>query len=151
MYFHDINRLFEASLDAAVLTPTRSPPFANSVEICDCPKEYNGTSCQDPSAGYYRWYNTITNDIDLVGQARRCQCNGRSDICDIETGHCLNCRENTKGEHCELCADSFYGDPEFGGCQSCPCPHADKRFSSTCEIRSDTDVVCHCKPGNAFN
>lgn len=85
-------RLLEASLDAAVLAPTHSPPLATGVEICQCPPEYNGTSCQDPSIGFYRWYkNTTTTStivIDLVGQAKRCQCNGRSDVCDIETGYC---------------------------------------------------------------
>ncbi|XP_046413773.1 laminin subunit alpha-1-like [Neodiprion fabricii] len=143
--------LLEASLDAAVLTPTRSPPFATDVEICKCPSEYTGTSCQDPNIGYYRWCNneiaTSTIVIDLIGQARPCQCNGRSGVCDTETGRCLNCSENTTGERCELCEDSFYGHPEIGGCKPCPCPHADKRFSSTCEIHSDIDVVCHCKPG----
>ncbi|XP_048508975.1 laminin subunit alpha-1 [Athalia rosae] len=147
--------LLDATLDAAVLTPTRSPPFASDVEICECPPEYNGTSCQDPSIGYYRWYNNkkaiSTIVIDLIGQARPCQCNGRSEICEIETGYCLNCTENTNGERCELCTDSFYGHPDIGGCKSCPCPHADKRFSSTCEIHSDTDVVCHCKPGYTGN
>ncbi|XP_029679159.1 laminin subunit alpha-1-like [Formica exsecta] len=143
--------LLETSLDAAVLTPTHSPPLAIGVEICQCPSEYNGTSCQDPSIGFYRWYKnttaTSTIVIDLVGQARRCQCNGRSDVCDRETGYCLNCQENTIGAHCNVCADSFYGHPEFGGCKPCPCPQVDKRFSSTCVIRANNEPICHCKPG----
>ncbi|KMQ97151.1 laminin subunit alpha-1 [Lasius niger] len=143
--------LLEASLDAAVLTPTHSPPLAIGVEICECPSEYNGTSCQDPSIGFYRWYKnttaTSTIVIDLVGQARRCQCNGRSDVCDRETGYCLNCQENTVGAYCNVCADSFYGHPEFGGCKPCPCPQVDKRFSSTCVIRANNEPICHCKPG----
>ncbi|XP_036145001.1 laminin subunit alpha-1 isoform X3 [Monomorium pharaonis] len=143
--------LLEASLDAAVLMPTHSPPLATGVEICQCPAEYNGTSCQDPSIGFYRWYKnttaTSTIVIDLVGQARRCQCNGRSEVCDRETGYCLNCRENTVGAHCNVCADSFYGHPELGGCKPCPCPQVDKRFSSTCVVRADNEPICHCKPG----
>ncbi|XP_024867463.1 laminin subunit alpha-1 isoform X2 [Temnothorax curvispinosus] len=143
--------LLEASLDAAVLMPTHSPPLATGVEICQCPAEYNGTSCQDPSIGFYRWYKnttaTSTIVIDLVGQARRCQCNGRSELCDRETGYCLNCKENTVGAHCNVCADSFYGHPEFGGCKPCPCPQVDKRFSSTCVVRTDNEPICHCKPG----
>ncbi|XP_043271259.1 laminin subunit alpha-1 [Venturia canescens] len=145
--------LLEAALDAAVLTPTRSPPLANEVEVCQCPAEYNSTSCQDPSIGYYRWYSnttaTSTIVIDLVGKAKRCQCNGRSEICDRETGLCSNCRENTAGPYCEMCADSFHGHPDFGGCKPCPCPHADKRFSSTCLVRAEHEPVCHCKPGYA--
>ncbi|XP_023288824.1 laminin subunit alpha-2 [Orussus abietinus] len=143
--------LLEASLDAAVLTPTHSPPLATGIEICECPPEYNSTSCQDPSLGYYRWYNnstaTSTIIIELVGEARRCQCNGRSEICDRETGHCLNCRKNSAGARCEVCAESFYGDPDFEGCRPCPCPQADKRFSKTCVVNSDTEAICHCKPG----
>ncbi|XP_066580920.1 laminin subunit alpha-1 [Prorops nasuta] len=143
--------LIEASLDAAVLTPTHSPPLATGVEICQCPAEYNSTSCQDPSIGYFRWYSnttaTSTIVIDLVGKAKRCQCNGRSEICDRETGYCLNCRNNTAGAKCDVCADSFYGHPDFGGCKSCPCPQADKRFSNTCIVREDNEAICHCKPG----
>ncbi|RLU21684.1 hypothetical protein DMN91_006060 [Ooceraea biroi] len=143
--------LLEASLDAAILMPTHLPSLATGVEICKCPPEYNGTSCQDPSIGYYRWYKnttaTSTIVIDLVGQARRCQCNGRSDVCERETGHCLNCGENTIGRFCNVCADSFFGHPEFGGCKPCPCPQVDKRFSSTCVIRAANEPICHCKPG----
>ncbi|XP_015124906.1 laminin subunit alpha-1, partial [Diachasma alloeum] len=147
--FHEA-QLLEASLDAAVLTPTHTPALATGIEICECPTEYNNTSCQDPSIGYYRWYNnettTATIVIDLVGQARPCQCNGRSEICDIETGYCLNCREDTAGEFCHVCAESFHGYPDQGGCQPCPCPHADKRFSKGCVLRGN-EAVCHCKPG----
>lgn len=79
-------------MDAAVLTPTHTPQLATGVEICKCPPEYNSTSCQDPSIGYYRWYKntTVTSTIviDLVGEAKACQCNGRSNICNIETGYC---------------------------------------------------------------
>ncbi|XP_076178093.1 laminin subunit alpha-1-like [Ptiloglossa arizonensis] len=143
--------LVEASIDTAVLTPTHTPSFATGIEICKCPPEYNSTSCQDPSIGYYRWYKntTVTSTIviDLVGQARRCQCNGRSEVCDRETGYCLNCRGNSAGSKCEVCADSFYGHPEFGGCKPCPCPQTDKRFSNTCMVRVDADPICVCKPG----
>ncbi|XP_053979211.1 laminin subunit alpha-1-like isoform X1 [Hylaeus volcanicus] len=143
--------LLEASIDAAVLTPTHTPSFATSIEICKCPPEYNSTSCQDPSIGYYRWYKntTVTSTIiiDLVGQAKRCQCNGRSEVCDRETGYCLNCRGNSAGPQCDACADSFYGDPEFGGCKPCPCPRTDKRFSNTCMVRADAEPICVCKPG----
>ncbi|XP_050482872.1 laminin subunit alpha-1 isoform X2 [Bombus huntii] len=142
--------LHEASIDAAVLTPMHIPQLATGVEICKCPPKYNSTSCQDPSIGHYRWYNntTVTSTIviNLIGEAIPCQCNGRSDICDIETGHCLNCRENTAGPRCDICSDSFYGHPDFG-CKPCPCPQADKRFSNTCMVLANTEAICVCKPG----
>lgn len=101
-----LSRLLEASLDAAVLTPTHSPSLATGVEICQCPPEYNGTSCQDPSVGFYRWYKnttaTSTIVIDLVGQAKRCQCNNRSEVCDRETGYCLVSITQTFSYKCTL-------------------------------------------------
>lgn len=61
------------------------------VEVCDCPPEYNSSSCQDPSLGYFRYYNMSTSAtiiVQTVGEARQCDCNGRSTICDIDTGSC---------------------------------------------------------------
>ncbi|XP_011501171.1 PREDICTED: laminin subunit alpha-1 [Ceratosolen solmsi marchali] len=143
--------LLEASMDAAVPTAIHSPPLAIGIEQCDCPEEYNGTSCQNPSWGYYRWHNnnnTNTNNyIELVGLAKPCQCNGRTEICDLETGHCLNCRENTAGFGCDICAESFYGDPNFSSCKECPCPQTDKKFSNSCIVESDNEITCICKLG----
>ncbi|KAJ4442448.1 hypothetical protein ANN_04034 [Periplaneta americana] len=85
--------LRDVSLDTGILAPGRPPPLARGVELCDCPPQYNSTSCQDPSIGFYRWYdnNSISSTIiiQLIGEARPCQCNQRSRICDIETGYCL--------------------------------------------------------------
>lgn len=167
----------EVSIDAAVLEAIHSPPLALGVESCDCPPEYAGTSCQNPNRGYYRWFDsnvTISTviGIERIGRAKPCQCNDRSDVCDIESGHCLvrkkrcnsnlmsfylniflqyymqNCTENTSGPDCNVCAESFFGDPDYGGCRSCPCPQKDKKFSNTCVVRSDNEVICVCKPGN---
>lgn len=86
-------RLRDVSLDTGILAPGGPPPLARGVELCDCPPQYNSTSCQDPSIGFYRWYdnNSISSTIviQLVGEARPCQCNQRSKVCDIETGYCL--------------------------------------------------------------
>lgn len=57
------------------------------------------------------------------------------------------CQKNTSGPFCEECAESFYGDPDFGGCTACPCPAVDKKFSSTCIVDSEHEVACHCKTG----
>ena len=84
-------RLKDVSLDTAAAS--NGLALAGGVELCECPPEYNSTSCQDPSIGFYRWYdkevNTATILIQLVGEARPCECNNRSDTCDIETGFCL--------------------------------------------------------------
>lgn len=60
--------------------------------MCHCPTEYTSPSCQDPGRGYYRRYkyDYLTSNVwtDFVGEAARCQCNGRSETCDRETGRC---------------------------------------------------------------
>lgn len=87
--------LKDVSLEAA-LTPTNTSlaqtNLARGVESCQCPPEYTGGSCQDPHRGYFRRYKydyvSSTILIDLVGEAYPCQCNGRSETCDRETGRC---------------------------------------------------------------
>lgn len=98
-------RLVEATMDTAILVSGQPPPLAKGVELCDCPQQYNASSCQDPSIGFYRYYNnrtlntipvdgTIIIDISgddvtgIIGDVIPCNCNDRSKTCDIETGHC---------------------------------------------------------------
>lgn len=65
----------------------------NTVEKCNCPSAYNASSCQDPADGYYR-HMTPDNHReetleDFIGIALKCQCNGRSNTCEKDTGKCL--------------------------------------------------------------
>lgn len=82
------------SLDVAKEIVGKPPPRALSVEKCECPREYEGTSCQNPNAGYFRYfpnptdYNVTWIDV-TAGQAKRCECNGLSQSCDSNTGFCL--------------------------------------------------------------
>lgn len=69
--------------------------LAIGIEQCQCPSMYNGTSCQNPANGYYRYRtDAVWNENEkigierFVGQALACECNGRSNRCDIETGYC---------------------------------------------------------------
>lgn len=90
--------LKDVTLDTATMTTKKTNHLTASqiVEVCDCPPEYNSSSCQDPSSGYFRYFNTsasATIIIQTVGEARQCECNGRSTICDVDTGHCkVRCR-----------------------------------------------------------
>lgn len=88
-----MNRIVEVLLDSAkpYIPYNRT---SHSIEKCDCPPEYTGLSCQDPSQGYYRFYKSEqevseSDWIDnIIGVARRCDCNGQSFECDPNNGHC---------------------------------------------------------------
>lgn len=85
--------LKDVTLDTATLSQKKINHLTASqiVEVCDCPPEYNSSSCQDPSLGYFRYYNTSVSStiiIQTVGEARQCECNGRSSICNVDTGSC---------------------------------------------------------------
>nr|CAD7455143.1 unnamed protein product [Timema tahoe] len=143
-------RLRDAAMDTAVSTPGQPYPLARGVELCECPRQYNSTSCQDPSIGFYRYYdnNSITSTIviQLLGEARPCECNNRSKVCDIETGHCLNCTANTGGPNCERCGEGYYGDPIKGSCQPCPCPFPGRNFARSCHVAPHR-ITCRCREG----
>jgi laminin alpha 1/2 len=130
--------------------------LAHGVEWCQCPSEYASASCQDPARGFYRRYKhdylTSSVWIDWVGEAARCQCSGRSEACDRETGRCIGCRENTAGDRCQLCAAGFYGDPsQPGGCKPCSCPTQERNFAESCRVvvsqQQQQQWSCSCQRG----
>lgn len=99
--------LVKASIDTA--EPGGTGPPALHVEECDCPRGYLGTSCEDCAPGYTRYVYTFITKISVfilvifygiflafrtdsglyLKTCGPCQCNGRSDICDSETGKCF--------------------------------------------------------------
>jgi len=90
IYYYSLK---DVTLDTATMSQKKTNHLTASqiVEVCDCPPEYNSSSCQDPSLGYFRYYNTsvsATIIIQTVGEARQCECNGRSSICNVDTGIC---------------------------------------------------------------
>uniref|UniRef100_T1J8M8 Uncharacterized protein n=1 Tax=Strigamia maritima TaxID=126957 RepID=T1J8M8_STRMM len=149
--FHS-SRLFNVSLDTAVVPNSHRPTAAIGVEICECPVEYTGTSCQDPTPGYFRKripnFLDSKNDLDLVGFSVPCSCNGRSRKCDKETGHCQDCTDNTGGSYCDICVGGYYGDPAKGPCTPCECPTRDNNFSDSCKLDVFAGYVCtNCQQG----
>ena len=86
--------LTDVSMDVAIPAPSNAVNLnlARGIEMCQCPEGYNATSCQDPSRGYYRRfkhdYISTTVIVELVGESHPCQCNGRSETCEKETGFC---------------------------------------------------------------
>ncbi|XP_066906769.1 laminin subunit alpha-1 [Halyomorpha halys] len=143
--------LRDVSLDSGTPSRTKVSNPAHGLELCDCPVNYNSSSCQDPSLGFYRSkipMVTSTIIIQLVGEAKPCECNGRSSVCDIETGHCRDCSHNTAGFNCEFCAEGYYGDPQEGkDCLPCPCPSSEQNFAKNCIVDPNEDPICICKEG----
>lgn len=112
---------------------------AYAVEMCECPRGYQGLSCEDCDIGFTRSSSGIH-----LGTCIPCDCSGNSNECHPETGICLNCRDNTDGKHCERCAPG-YSNYNVGGCrpdqQTCNC---DTRGSVSCD-----GGRCQCK-GNVY-
>ncbi|KAG8183116.1 hypothetical protein JTE90_024425 [Oedothorax gibbosus] len=142
-------RLLDVTVDVAATTYANV--HAKGTELCRCPREYVGSSCQDPAPGYYRKrkpnYLNSKDILDLVGWAEPCACNNHTNVCDKETGVCINCGGNTMGDHCDQCIKGYYGDPSRGPCRPCACPHPTNSFSDTC-VPDAIDYLCiNCQSG----
>ncbi|XP_031422129.1 laminin subunit alpha-5 isoform X2 [Clupea harengus] len=140
------------SLRAPVLEGADSLPsgrHANNVEICMCPANYQGDSCQQCAPGFYRDTKGL-----FLGKCVPCHCNGHSDQCLDGSGVCVNCRHNTAGDHCEKCPGGFLGNNSVEGqavsCTSCPCPLqvASNNFAIGC-VEKTHQMHCLCMPGYA--
>ncbi|XP_076269984.1 wing blister isoform X2 [Rhynchophorus ferrugineus] len=147
----DMNfRIMEVLLDSArpYIPYNRT---SHTVEQCECPPEYTGLSCQDPNEGFYRYYPKDTEEtpspwIDrLIGVARQCYCNGRSNKCDPSTGHCIDCADNTTGPYCEDCASGHYN--QGGQCLPCPCPSENSNNAESCHLLLKGGFRCICRKG----
>lgn len=136
------------TLDTGIYVSGARNNIAIGVETCECSQEYNGTSCQDPGYGRYRWKDWEKNEEELedfIGRSVPCNCNGRSETCDMETGYCKKCRDFTGGPNCEVCQEGYYGNP-YTGCEPCPCPETNRNFARGCNVNKGK-VSCICKPG----
>ncbi|XP_053250423.1 laminin subunit alpha-5 isoform X2 [Podarcis raffonei] len=121
---------------------------ASNVELCMCPANYRGDSCQECAPGYYRDTKGL-----FLGKCVPCNCNGHSDQCLPGSGICINCQHNTEGDHCESCKDGFVGNSSLDGplrCIGCPCPLSvgSNNFAIGCVHRGSA-TQCLCKPGYA--
>ncbi|CAH8649223.1 unnamed protein product [Heterobilharzia americana] len=125
----------------------RTPQTDPRSEICTCPPQYIGRSCEYCSDGYRRDPpGGLVTDRCIL-----CTCNNHSMTCDAETGQC-DCQHNTGGLFCDRCADGYYGDsfapvgsPE--ACKPCPCPPEAKCEQVYWPDRS-IKVVCKDCPDN---
>ncbi|XP_053323844.1 laminin subunit alpha-1-like [Spea bombifrons] len=127
---------------------------AHLIEVCECPPGYRGLSCQECAPGYYR---EKLSEISILGLRFQnppcvpCQCSNHSEICDPDTGRCMDCQDNTAGDHCHLCAPGYYGKVtgSIADCSLCACPKGNSQsFSPTCVLEGINDFRCDaCLPG----
>uniref|UniRef100_A0A8C8RBX0 Laminin subunit alpha-5 n=1 Tax=Pelusios castaneus TaxID=367368 RepID=A0A8C8RBX0_9SAUR len=130
------------------VTETSVGVRASNVELCLCPANYRGDSCQECAPGYYRDTKGL-----FLGKCVPCLCNSHSDQCLPGSGICINCQHNTEGDHCERCKDGYVGNYSLEGplqCLGCPCPLsvASNNFAVGC-VPKGSAMQCLCKPGYA--
>ncbi|CAG9782356.1 unnamed protein product [Diatraea saccharalis] len=87
----------DVSMDTAgeqrLAVPLDSSSRATSVEVCMCPEEYSGTSCELCSNGHYR---------DQYSQCQRCPCNGHDCYLTTDSQVVCNCRPPYSGRDCSI-------------------------------------------------
>lgn len=117
------------------------------IEKCNCPKGYEGFSCEVCQNGYF--HSNEANE-SYVGSCIQCRCHNHTKLCDKTSGICFNCADNTTGKQCELCAPGFYGNASVGNiddCQPCPCK-APSAASSVCHESQSGQIMClNCSIG----
>ncbi|XP_041661405.1 laminin subunit alpha-4 [Cheilinus undulatus] len=82
-----------------------------------------------------------------------CNCKGHADYCEDITGVCINCRDHSTGDFCEMCEDGYMLAPSLYGrhsCRPCACPLSvpSNNFAVHCD-RGSSSMRCKCKQGYA--
>ncbi|MGH0167527.1 UNVERIFIED_CONTAM: hypothetical protein FKN15_052759, partial [Acipenser sinensis] len=116
------------------------------------PEQFQGN--KECAPGFYRQSLTELNvrgPRPLIEPCVSCQCNNHSQTCDLDTGKCQGCQDNTAGDHCNLCAPGYYGKVRgsISDCSLCACPQGNTNsFSPTCVLEGVDDFRCNaCMPG----
>ncbi|XP_062987367.1 laminin subunit alpha-1 [Elgaria multicarinata webbii] len=144
------SRISNVSMEIAMKAEDTSlvKETAHHIEKCLCPTGYAGLSCEDCARGYYREKHgdtTLKVSPSRLPPCLPCHCNNHSDSCDPKTGKCLDCKHNTVGEHCSVCAPGYYGKVtgSVNDCSLCACPRRSPgSFSATCIMKGVNDFLC---------
>ncbi|KAJ1362206.1 hypothetical protein KIN20_021675 [Parelaphostrongylus tenuis] len=70
-----------------------------------------------------------------LGYDGSCECNGHASVCDSLRHYCLNCTGNTYGVQCEMCLESFTGNPS-GGSECTPI----EAEETSCNCNNHSDI-----------
>eukprot|EP00094_Tigriopus_californicus_P009037 TCALIF_08711-PA protein Name:"Similar to LanB1 Laminin subunit beta-1 (Drosophila melanogaster)" AED:0.08 eAED:0.08 QI:0/0.86/0.81/1/0.86/0.87/16/623/1807 len=119
-------------------------PFCRETDgQCNCAEKAYGRRCNECQPGFWNFPN-----------CQPCQCNGHADICEAQTGQCINCRDATDGPECGVCLEGYYGDPTLEAnipCRECPCPNtkaSGHSFAERCFLdTTNNEPVCECDLG----
>ncbi|KAK6055016.1 laminin EGF-like protein [Cooperia oncophora] len=76
-----------------VLHPSVPDTRMRGVEVCECPENFAGNSCESCARGYRRVNNQLYG-----GHCEKCSCQGHSDTCDPFTGACTNCQAENSAD-----------------------------------------------------
>ncbi|KAG7508232.1 laminin subunit alpha-4 [Solea senegalensis] len=82
-----------------------------------------------------------------------CNCKGRADSCEDITGICIDCRNHSMGNFCEMCEDGYILSASVDGgsnCKPCACPLSvpSNNFAVRCH-RGASTLRCKCQEGYA--
>ncbi|ELU03955.1 hypothetical protein CAPTEDRAFT_62597, partial [Capitella teleta] len=119
-------------------------------QVCRCEHNTDGPNCERclPFYNDSPWQRATNDDAH---ECQPCNCNHFSDRCFFDEemyaqtghgGHCLDCRDNTAGPHCERCKDDYYRRDVNDRCRSCDCNPTGSEVT-----QCDTTGRCRCKPG----
>lgn len=117
---------------------------------CVCQHSTAGEDCQRCQA-FYQDRPWARATWDSANECLKCNCSGRSDSCffDVEQyrstgsgGHCVNCRDNTDGPHCERCRADHYRRSAEENCLPCNC-----NVNGSVSLQCDVEGRCQCRSG----
>ncbi|XP_060947763.1 laminin subunit alpha-4 [Limanda limanda] len=82
-----------------------------------------------------------------------CNCKGHADSCEDITGICIDCRDHSTGDFCEMCEDGHMLRPSVDRqhtCRPCACPLSvpSNNFAVRCD-RGSGILRCKCQEGHA--
>lgn len=108
--------LLSPPLSSSPLLPSHSTsctPDVSGSPVCYCRPGHEGSLCDSCSPGFFGQPPNF--------RCTQCDCNGNIDpsvpgSCDMSTGVCLLCINNTIGDECERCAPGFFGDATTQNC-----------------------------------
>ncbi|XP_043914324.1 laminin subunit gamma-3 isoform X2 [Protopterus annectens] len=116
--------------------------------VCKCQHNTSGTDC-DKCLTFYHDRPWARATAEYAYECLPCNCSGRAENCFFDAelyrstghgGHCINCRDNTAGPHCEQCQQHFYQSDPQDICYPCNC-----NSTGSLTLQCNNLGMCSCK------